>query len=273
MRPLILLIFILALVGCNSKTAIVKSGSVNAQAPFLWETTFPKQMYISDAYSDAAEITKINESMSAWETAMNNTDFFNTAGTDTRDIDAINEATSVLRDSKLSIYKAMVWPYPDYPYALAITQIFAIRYNNGDSDEYVAIQEADIILNYENFEFDTDGFSYDFKTVLVHELGHFLGLQHKPTSYNRNNTVMYPSIYSYEIKQTPLTIDKQDMAEKYGITLPLNAGGSSIVAKPQTYRRAPGDTGQPTKIVLELRANGECVHHADGAVIARHQTR
>lgn len=273
MRPLFILLIILSLTACNTKKAEVKSGAINAQAPFLWETAFPKNMYISNGFTDAAQITKINDTMAAWETALNGYDFFANAGTDTRDINAINGSTSVLRDNKFVIYRADIWPYTDYPFALAITQIFAIRYNSGESNEYVAIQEADVIINDENFDFDTGGFDYDFKTVLLHELGHFLGLQHKPTSYNRNNTVMYPSIYSYESKPIPLTIDKQDLADKYGIVLPLTAGGSSIVAEPQSYKKSADDAGQPVKLILELRANGECVHHADGVEFARHQTR
>ncbi len=275
MRSQILLIFIFAIAGCNTKTAVVKSGSVNAQAPFLWESAFPKQIYVSDAFSDPDEVTKIDETLGAWETALNGKNFFEHAGPDTKDIDAIAGATNSLRDNKFSIYKAEVWPYPDYPYALAITQIFAIRHNSGDSDEFVAIQEADILLNYDNFLFDAGVgyYDYDFKTVLLHELGHFLGLQHKPDTYNRNHTVMYPSIYSDESKQIPLTVDKQDLAAKYNITLPLTAGGSSIVAPAKTYKKDAGDAGEPVKIILELRANGECLHHVDGVLSTRHQTR
>lgn len=260
---------------CNSKTASVASGSVNADAPFLWETSFPKQMYLSQAFTDVNEQNKINETMVAWETAMNNYDFFNTAGTDTEKTTGLS-STSSLRDNKLGIYRATDWPYPEYPDALAITQIFAIRYNVGDSDEYVAIQEADVIMNYENFTFYLDtngGFEYDFRTVLLHELGHFLGLQHKPRSYNRNNTVMYPSIYTTEVKRTPKTVDVQDMAGKYHITVPLTAGGSAIVSKPKVYTKKAGDEGQMTKVILELKSNGECVHHENGAVVKRHSVK
>jgi hypothetical protein len=273
MRLLLLPFFIIALVACNSKTASVTSGSVSATAPFVWEgAPFPKTMFISDQYSTVDEQTKINDMMTAWETAMNHYDFFTVSGSaDTKDINVANFSTSSLRDGKLSIYKATMWPYPDYPDALAITQIFAIRYNSGSSDEFVAIQEADILVNYEFFEYDTTGFSYDYQTVILHELGHFLGLQHKPRSYNRNNSVMYPSIYSYEQKREPLTIDKQDLASKYSITLPLTAGGSSITSSPRTYSKR--GSGETTKILFELKANGWCVHHADGVEFARHQTR
>lgn len=271
MRSLLLLIFILFLAGaCVTKKAETTSGSINSEAPFLWETAFPKNIYVSTDFSTAAEQTKIDEMFTAWEVALNNYDFFNNAGTQPELTTGLS-STSQLRDNKFVIYKASDWPYPEYPSALAITQIFAVRYNVGKSNEYAAIQEADVIMNYENFQFDTGGFDYDFRTVLLHELGHFLGLQHKPTSYNRNNTVMYPSIYSYETKQAPLTVDKQDIASKYGITLPLTAGGSAITGNKQVYTRSPNDPGEMMKMVLELRADGECIHHVDGAVIGRHR--
>lgn len=273
MRSLFLILLTTIIVtACNNKSATVSGGAINADAPFLWETAFPKDMYISSDYSDANEQNKINETMGAWETALNNTNFFTTAGFEPEKTTGL-ASTSQLRDNKFVIYKATQWPYPDYPDALAITQIFAIRYNVGDSDEYVAIQEADVIVNYENFDFYLDaqgGFEYDFRTVLLHELGHFLGLQHKPRTYNRNNTVMYPSIFTSETKRTPKTVDIQDISSKYHIVLPLTAGGSAIAGTPKKYTKKAGDPGQMTKVILELKANGECVHHENGAVIKRH---
>jgi hypothetical protein len=278
MRSLLLL-FITLFIGaaCNKKTASVTSGSVNANAPFIWETSFPKDMLISSEFNNPNETTKIDAMLNAWETSLNNYDFFTNAGTDSEKTDSIT-SSSQLRDNLFGIYKATSWPYPEYPDALAITQIFAIRYNHGESNEYVAMVEADIIMNYDNFLFDSadpSAFDYDFQTVLLHELGHFLGLQHKPRSYPRAQTVMYPSIFSQqsEVKQTPQTIDRQDLAAKYSITLPLTAAGSAIVGTPKSYARNPGTTGEMTKIILELRANGECIHHADGVEFTRHQMK
>ncbi|MES2525744.1 MAG: matrixin family metalloprotease [Bdellovibrionota bacterium] len=279
MRSLFLL-FVTLFIGaaCNTKTATTSSGSISATAPFVWETAFPKDILVSVAFSTPDEQTKITAMMTAWETGAAGYDFFRevSPGTEPERTDTIT-GPNQLRDGKFAIYKATQWPYPEFPDALAITQIFAIRYNRGESSEYVAIQEADVIMNYEDFLFDDASpmaFDYDFQTVLLHELGHFLGLQHKPRSYNRNNTVMYPSIYSQslEVKQVPQLIDRQDLASKYSITLPpLTAGGSAIATSPRTYTRNPSDAGEMTKIVLELRANGECVHHADGVEFTRHQ--
>ncbi len=275
MRSLFFL-FITLFIGaaCNTKTASVSSGSVSASAPFLWESGFPKNMYVSNAFATAPEQASVTASLNNWEVALNNYNFFTEAGTVAEKTDTITSA-SQLRDNTLGIYKATNWPYPEFSGALAITQIFATRENRGSSNEFLSIVEADIIINYEDFYFDDlpGVFDYDFRTVLVHELGHFLGLQHKPDSYPRNQTVMYPRILNQddEVKQTPFTVDKQDLAAKYGIVLPLMAGGSAIVGTPKTYTRNPGTTGEMTKIILELRANGECVHHADGVEFARHQ--
>lgn len=278
MRSLFSLLFIIfALIGCNAKKAETSSGSISADAPFIWETSFPKDILVSTAFTTPDEQTKVIEMTTAWETALNGYNFFTMAGADSERTTTIT-STSQLRDGILGIYKAGDgdWPYPEFPDALAITQIFAIRYNRGASNEYVAIQEADIIMNFDNFAFDDPmSFDYDFRTVLLHELGHFLGLQHKPRTFNRDNTVMYPSIFSYESKQAPLLVDRQDMAAKYSITLPLTAGGggSAIAGRTRRFTRSPGDEGEMTKIVLELKASGECVHYADGAVIKRHQAK
>lgn len=283
MRSLLILVLTLFIgAACKTKTASVSSGSVSANAPFLWESGFPKNMYVSEAFSTPDEQAKgtdakVTASMATWESSLNNTNFFVEVGTIVERTDSITSPNQ-LRDNVFAVYKATNWPYPQYPDALAITQIFALRENAGDSDEFLSIREADIIMNYEDFyfdEIDTNIYDYDFRTVLVHELGHFLGLQHKPESYPRGQTVMYPRIYSQsvETKPDPFLVDRQDLALKYGITLPATAGGSAITSAPRVYKARPGTTGEMIKIILELKANGECVHHADGVEFARHQMR
>jgi hypothetical protein len=39
------------------------------------------------------------------------------------------------------------------------------------------------------------------------------------------------------------------------------------------YQPANSDPGKNVKIVIELKASGECLHKEDGAVVRRHQIK
>lgn len=283
MRNFLPLFILLPLVGCiksPTTATTVKGGAVNADAPYYWENpSFPKTMAISGQFS-TDEITKIKAMGTAWKSGLSpSTNFFaytEGASEKTTSLSNINQ----FNDGTLGIYKASSnWPYPDYPYALAVTQLFAIRYNRGASNEYVAIQEADIVMNYKNFRFDNVDpavYDYDFQTVMLHEMGHFLGLSHKPTSFDRDDSVMYPSIYSSEEKRSPLPIDISDIASKYSISMLLGSSGSTASAMSgdeSNYRPNPGEVGEKIKIIIELRAGGECVHTEDGVETQRHHIK
>lgn len=266
----ILLVFLLSfMASCNqTKTASTTKGSINAEAPYLWvNPNFPKTLRISTAFVDG-EPAKIEATGDQWSTSLENeVDFFNY--TTTTEKSHLVSSPSKLNDGILGIYKSDPWIYPDYPEALAVTQIFGLRHNRGYPDEHVSIEEADIIMNYDGFTFDEAlGWdNYDFRTVMLHEMGHFLGLGHK-TILPKAETVMYPSINHTEVKQVPFVADISDLASKYNIALSGSGNPTNMGSLP-VYE--PRDAGERVKIILELRADGMCVHHEDGAEVLRHQ--
>jgi hypothetical protein len=239
----------------------------------MWTSGFPKTLQFSSDFS-AGEVTAVQEMGDQWSTSLNNKeDFFDYNPVKISEKFKNTGSNSVATDGVLGVYKAIEWPYPDYPDALAVTQIYAYRYNKGKANEYVDIQEADIMVNYDGFTFDlvtphTSNIDYDLRTVVLHEMGHFLGLQHKAKTSDRTQSVMYPSIYSYEEKRVPKAIDIADIASIYNISLSALSANAIVMERPD-YR--PMDTGTPEKTIIELRASGECVHHIDGAEVLRHQ--
>jgi hypothetical protein len=282
------LITLLLLTACNGGGEVSSGSSsskaINQEAPYIWgNKTFPKVVAVSSSFSDPKEVEALQEMADAWKTAVNNTEFIRLGSTISNAFD-INED-----DGVMGFYKATTWPSDISDDALAITNLFGRRYNIGDSDEYVKIVEADIIMNYSldyrgdrNFEFDYDlagsTSGYDFRGVILHEMGHFLGLQHVPTYSNRPDadqnlsspqykatSVMYPSVSSSDAKRVPQTKDINALAYKYGIG---GSGMSAMTAASKTYQ--PRDQGESIRIVIELRKTGECIHKHDGTVVKRH---
>lgn len=286
------LIAMLLLAACNgggdvSSGDSSSSKTINEEAPYIWgNKTFPKVIQVSSSFSDPKEVEALQEMADAWKTAVNNTEFIRLGNTIPNSFD-INED-----DGVMGFYKATSWPADISDDALAITNLFGRRYNIGDADEYVKIVEADIIMNYakdyrgeRNFIFDYDlsgsTTGYDFRGVILHEMGHFLGLQHIPTFSNRPDadaalsalqykatSVMYPSVSSIDAKRVPQTKDINALAYKYGIG---GGGVSAVVAASKTY--VPRDQGEAIRVVIELRKTGECIHKHDGTVVKRHHVK
>ncbi len=272
MRILLSSLLIIISVACTpSKTEdkVTSSGNISTTAPYIWSTySFPRNLKISQEFSES-EVSAVKAMSTAWEAAtLNKKDFF--IDTDRTpeisrkdlDLDALGD------DGVNGIYKITHWPLSLSGSALAVTQIFGRRYNIGLSNEYVRIEHADILVNENLYDFRLDdsksSSSFDFRTVVLHEMGHFLGLSHK-----YGNTVMIPNVNPLSVNRTPTTVDAGDLAQKYGIL--LGSGGvAAMVARPLEYKSSPGDEGQKVKILIELRADGECVHKEDGALIGRH---
>lgn len=103
-----------------------------------------------------------------------------------------------LFDNYFGLFMQVDWSFTDIgPSVLAYTGTLAV---DG------TIQSADLIFNFDNFHFDDydknpSSTNYvDFESVLVHELGHFLGLSHINMSED-SSSVMLPSLRKAESRR------------------------------------------------------------------------
>jgi hypothetical protein len=229
--------------------------SANALAPSYWPnaaSAFPLNVRLSTSFS-GQESDSIKASANSWSTAVSNKETFFTTATSTGEK---GSSLGSYNDGLLGVYKLTSWPAELEPSALAVTQLFGIRKNIGSSNEAIEISHADILVNYDIFEFSTDGTDgYDLETVVVHEFGHFLGLGHEQSAPSMS--VMYPTISKFTQSRSPKVDDKSNLENLYNIT-----GGGATASQAAFRSIASADelesSGKSELVVIlyELRADG-----------------
>lgn len=157
-------------------------------------------------------------------------------------------------DFELGIYKSDNWFNEVSSSALAVTQYFGVRRNTGTASEYIELIHADIILNFRDFLFSTTGEStkYDLSSVILHEMGHLLGLGHYS---GFQPSVMDPFIDRGEIKRALYSVDISAIENNYQQALGDAQRNAVQVSSP-----AIGPNDQIIRGIIELRANGTCRH-------------
>lgn len=170
---------------------------------------------------------------------------------------------SSFHDSEMGIYKSHTWFSGVSSSALAITQYYGIVKSDGSLGTYVDLTHADIIFNYRDFAadftFNGNPLYYDVPTVLLHEMGHFLGLCHE------SNHVSIMAPYYNTTQRSLKSWDSQKIQALYL----SNQNISAIAARPaaNAITTAPGTV---VKGIIELNSNGVCRHYMNGKVVYEH---
>ncbi|PIQ61619.1 MAG: hypothetical protein COW00_03375 [Bdellovibrio sp. CG12_big_fil_rev_8_21_14_0_65_39_13] len=175
---------------------------------------------------------------------------------------------SQYQDGELGIYKSHSWFSDVSSSALAVTQFYAIRRNAGASTEYLELTHADIIVNYRDHQFSTDAFSsldYDLPSVLIHELGHFIGMQHNSNYYE--SSVMQPYMGTRDVFRALYSADQANLLNLYNGATSLTTSDSGFRAAAKVA--APNE-GEEVSGYFELRTDGICKHYINHEFIGEH---
>ena len=168
-------------------------------------------------------------------------------------------------DNIFGVYLSNDWFSDQDRFALAITQYFGIRNQSGNLE----LVHGDIIVNNSgDFEFFTDlsrgaPDAYDLSSILIHEIGHFLGLGHQRFS---SSSIMRPTLRPFSLERQLYELDTESIEELYPRT--SNAVNSIIAAK-----MSSSPTERERKVVrgvIKLMANGDCEHFEDGKLVHKH---
>ena len=178
-------------------------------------------------------------------------------------------------DNIFGIYKHEDWFHDVSRSALAITQFFGKRINPNTENEYLELIHADIIINYSGeFNFSTNGDAvgtYDLQSVILHELGHFIGLGH--ASYDETS-IMVPYLDPGVEKRNLYPYDDTTVNNLYDIksessNLALKAGGFVVSGMAIRHEEEPRKA-EVVQGIIELMASGECNHYIEGELVHSH---
>jgi len=214
---------LLTLSGClSSKSGGDSTSSASTSASLAWNSSaFPLAVKISTVF-DSNETQATIDMGEEWEVVEEN--FFDFTTTTHNPQHANSDD---YRDSILGIYSLNPWPADFSSQALAVTQLWGVR-----SGDVISLTHFDIFLNVEDYAFYNTGGGaaneYSFQSVMLHELGHSIGLEHNSSD---SDSVMYPYLSSNTVKDLPQTVDLTDLSENYGIVNVYNSMTAGITKK------------------------------------------
>lgn len=175
-------------------------------------------------------------------------------------------------DDETGIYLSNTW-FPSIGYGvLAITSYFVEV-----KKDYLLMKHGDIIVNLRDYYYsydktNTSSTFYDLPTVILHELGHLIGLYHADTVIS---SVMFPQLGGGEQKRELGYYDSQVITGLYANTQALSSAQAfSAASSDGTKTATDEETSEKPKIMhgyIELRDDGNCNHYLDGKLIEKHK--
>lgn len=210
-------------------------------------------MKISDQFAND-EDQAIRDMANAWSDSLNQATQFMDAAYVTPELNSLDMAQ--YEDSVIGVYKMSAWPSALPATALAVTQLIGVRKNIGRASEYIDIQHADILVNYDYFAFSTDNTEgYDLQTIVLHEMGHLLGLYHDNSSVEES--VMYPSITRSVENRAPKERDVRSIETLYGVSRSGSFNNNHAIAGNSSLQEeGPSADEEVVVIQFELMADG-----------------
>ena len=160
----------------------------------------------------------------------------------------------------LGIYKSRKWFKGINPKVLAATRrIFVIQKENGEISprRYFRLLHADIVLNYRKHitigRQKSNG--YDFTSIIVHELGHLLGLDHSEFGPYSSSVMKSPLLQKVQRRKI-VRGDQESIWSHYF----SRKGGHGNVQRSEDKQLM----GTYLEETMFLTTDGECLHFLNG---------
>lgn len=176
-------------------------------------------------------------------------------------------STSSFRDSEIGIYKSYNWFANVSSSALAITQFYGVVTSSPGLGQYIELTHADIIVNYRDYgsRFTMGSnpmIEFDLPTVVLHEMGHLLGLCHESTK----TSIMAP--YYLTAQRSLQNFDKDIIKDIY-----VDGAITGYSVKNNNTNAISSPKGTEVKGIIELHADGKCKHFVNGKKIFEHMVK
>jgi hypothetical protein len=201
----------------------------------------PLRVVVADQVANYMPAEILNNVFLQWNNTATDFDFFSTPIETTVNIDS-SKLADYRNDPSFGIYHVTNWPQLLGENTIAVT---ANYYNtNGiirDGIKYFQLTHSDVLINFKNFVFSStaQAHGFDLPSVIIHELGHIIGMNHAP--YEFPDSVMRRTATETDIFRNLTTYDVTTVQNFYEREIPQDVIASE---------------GKELLIIHRLLANG-----------------